>query len=339
MDAIRIDPEFQKKIPPLTDEEYAQLKENILKDREVYEPIILWKGIIIDGHNRWKIVLEHPEIIFHTREMDFPNKWAAFEWMYKNQLGRRNLTDPQRTMLIGKMHEARGYSQGGNRGNQYTKVAKRQNGVLPKSKSTSDVLAEELGLSSRTVDRAASYSKGIDAIRRVSEKAADMILSGGSGVLKKDVMRFRSMEPEDLQKVADAIISGQALPETLLDKESTPKSAIQSDQTTEPFENTPPSLQEIQAKPLSEDHSRKPRLDPEIERINAEARDLESVHEYTLDDMLTEMGEIAHTLTSQLRRVLTIRSTLLRTTDAKERVSAFLTASIHALEELRTQLK
>lgn len=35
--------------------------------------------------------------------------------MYRNQLGRRNLTDEQRTYMIGKMYEARKRSQGGDR--------------------------------------------------------------------------------------------------------------------------------------------------------------------------------------------------------------------------------
>ncbi len=56
-----------------------------------------------------------PELKWHTRELDFADKWGAFEWMYKNQLGRRNLTDEQRTMLIGKMYEARKNAQGGDR--------------------------------------------------------------------------------------------------------------------------------------------------------------------------------------------------------------------------------
>ena len=55
---LTIDPEFRDKIPPLTETEYAQLRENILADGEVYEPIVVWNGTIIDGHNRWKIFFE-----------------------------------------------------------------------------------------------------------------------------------------------------------------------------------------------------------------------------------------------------------------------------------------
>ena len=85
---FKIDPEFRDKIPPLTDAEFEQLKENILRDGEIYEPICVWNGTIVDGHNRWKVVQEHREIPYKVREMDFADKWEAFDWMYRNQLGR-----------------------------------------------------------------------------------------------------------------------------------------------------------------------------------------------------------------------------------------------------------
>ena len=47
---FKVDPEFRDKIPPLTDAEFEQLKENILRDGEVYEPICVWNGVIVDGH-------------------------------------------------------------------------------------------------------------------------------------------------------------------------------------------------------------------------------------------------------------------------------------------------
>ena len=78
---LKIDPEFRDKIPPLTDAEYEQLEENIVSDGEVYEPICVWNGIIVDGHNRYKIVQEHPEIPYRTKELQFSDKWEAFEWM------------------------------------------------------------------------------------------------------------------------------------------------------------------------------------------------------------------------------------------------------------------
>ena len=43
---LRIDPEFEGKIPPLTAEEFQQLENNILADGVVINPIIVWDGVI-----------------------------------------------------------------------------------------------------------------------------------------------------------------------------------------------------------------------------------------------------------------------------------------------------
>ena len=51
--ALKIDPEFQGKIPPLTFEELNQLEANILRDGRIINPIIVWQGLIVDGHNRY----------------------------------------------------------------------------------------------------------------------------------------------------------------------------------------------------------------------------------------------------------------------------------------------
>ena len=64
MDLI-IDPEFAEKIPPLTPDEYKQLEENILADG-ILSPLIVWNGVIVDGHNRYRILKDHPEIFWCT---------------------------------------------------------------------------------------------------------------------------------------------------------------------------------------------------------------------------------------------------------------------------------
>lgn len=115
MRQLKIDPEFRDMIPPTSAEEYLQLEKNVLEDGEVREPIVAWGDTIVDGHNRWKIILAHPEIPFKVKQMNFADKWDAKAWAYRNQLGRRNLSDEQRTYLIGKQLEAEKLSRGGDR--------------------------------------------------------------------------------------------------------------------------------------------------------------------------------------------------------------------------------
>ena len=48
---LKIDPEFQSKIPPLQFEEEQQLEQNIIAEGRLLNPIITWNGYILDGQN------------------------------------------------------------------------------------------------------------------------------------------------------------------------------------------------------------------------------------------------------------------------------------------------
>lgn len=207
---FRINTEFQNKIPPISDEEFKQLRENILTAGEVYEPLVVWNGILVDGHNRWKVIQEGKNIKWRIREEHFPDKWAAFEWMYKNQLGRRNLTDEQRTYMIGKMYEARKQSFGNHadRGDD-GKYLKRQNDAL--GGKTSIQIAKEIGVGQKTVERAEKFAKGVDALREVSPEAADMVLNGKAKVTKADIQEIGKAEQEDVEAAATAILNEMSI--------------------------------------------------------------------------------------------------------------------------------
>ena len=65
LNALKVDPEFQGKIPPLTFEELNQLEANILRDGRIINPIIVWEGLIVDGHNRFIIAKNPPKHPVH----------------------------------------------------------------------------------------------------------------------------------------------------------------------------------------------------------------------------------------------------------------------------------
>ena len=65
-----IDPEFQSQIPALTKEEFRQLEENILSEGTVLSPLIVWGNILVDGHSRYQILRQHPEIPYTTRSIE-----------------------------------------------------------------------------------------------------------------------------------------------------------------------------------------------------------------------------------------------------------------------------
>lgn len=62
---LKIDKEFKTLIPPLSPTEYEQLEANIIADG-CREPIVIWNGYIIDGHNRYEICKKNQvPAIFH----------------------------------------------------------------------------------------------------------------------------------------------------------------------------------------------------------------------------------------------------------------------------------
>lgn len=273
---LKIDPEFRDKIPALTEAEFEQLKENILSDGEVYEPIVTWNDTIVDGHNRWRIICENWETLkdkFRTKPMDFADKWEAFEWMYKKQLGRRNLTEEQKTYMIGKMYEARKKSVGAQKGNVNAEKQCAQNEHIEKTPNrTAESIAAEVGVGRETVKRSEKFSKGVDALRESNPEAADAVLKGNSGATKAEISELPSKTAGEIKKVAEDILSGE--------------------------------IKKKREKPDKENLAA-------IGKIVDEMHDASNVKEYTMDMLVEDIQINGKMAVDMLRSILTSHSTLL----------------------------
>lgn len=291
---LKIDPEFRDKIPPLTDAEYEQLRENILSAGEIYEPIVTWNGVIVDGHNRYRVYRENPKVKYRTREMDFPDKWAAFEWMYKNQLGRRNLTDEQRTYMIGKMYEARKNSVGNG------KSERAENGTFQKSQiatngrplRTDELVGEELGVNHATVHRSYRFAKGVDAIKEVSPVAANKILRGEANTTKSAIGAVAKLGKEEQAVVAKAIERGNRY-----------------------------RGEQKQDAPVAQIPTRIPTNNKTLtDEIYSQMRDTGRESTFDLDDLCEEIRVNGDDYVRSLRTTISIRTVLLSDKEARDRV-------------------
>ena len=91
MNNIQIDEELENLLPKLEVEKYNLLRADIIKNGCI-NPIIVWNGLIVDGHNRYRICKEN-NIEFKTKEMNFANKQEAMIWAWTTQKARRNVDD------------------------------------------------------------------------------------------------------------------------------------------------------------------------------------------------------------------------------------------------------
>jgi len=100
MQELKINKEFQSLIPPLSADEYAGLEKDLLNNGfdTKLGLIIIWNGILIDGHNRYEICRKH-NISFKTAEKEFTDETDVKIWIIKNQFNRRNLTPFSRSEL------------------------------------------------------------------------------------------------------------------------------------------------------------------------------------------------------------------------------------------------
>ncbi len=199
MDRLIIDPEFRDKIPPLTEDEFSLLEENILSDGAVFSPLIVWNGTILDGHNRYEIIQKHPELTYAVHNMSFANRYEALSWICKNQLGRRNLTPQQKKYLIGQRYEAEKMAHGGER------VATVQNEPLPSSHKTRAQIADDTSTSESYVMRAGWYAQGVDAAEEALPGIKQEILTGTIKPTETAVAAVAKAAPEERPKLAAAL--------------------------------------------------------------------------------------------------------------------------------------
>ena len=177
---LKIDPEFQSKIPPLTFEELNLLETNILEEGRILNPLIVWNGLIVDGHNRFAILKNHPEIKYTVLEKEFANRYEAIVWICRNQLGRRNLKPEQFKYVLGQQYEAEKLATNFN-GNRFTSGDKTrcgQNVHTYKPERTAERIARENNTNEKAVRRAGQFSKGVDAAEKVAPGIKQEILSG-----------------------------------------------------------------------------------------------------------------------------------------------------------------
>ena len=149
--SLKVNPEFQALIPPLADDEYKRLEASLVNNGwEGWRgPILVWDGVIVDGHNRYRICQEHG-IAFTTKEMHFSDEDSAKLFIIDNQLKRRNLPPAaigdlklEEKALVAKQAEKRLHlSQG--RGKKGTpnlgEVSNKHDG------ETLEVLARDIGI-------------------------------------------------------------------------------------------------------------------------------------------------------------------------------------------------
>ena len=215
---LKIDERIREQLFPLRNDEVRELERSILEEG-IREPLTAWERdgelILIDGHHRYEIAVKHG-LPFEVVTREFEDIDDVLEWMDRNQLGRRNLTDEQRAVIIGRLYERRKKQHGGDRKsaesvNDKTTVNKLENNQVVNlttcsgSAATAREVAEEIGVGEKTVRRAAAFTEALDRVREENPEAAERILKGEVRDAVTALPEVARKKPELLSAVAEKI--------------------------------------------------------------------------------------------------------------------------------------
>lgn len=203
---LKINKHFKKLISPISLKDYKHLEESILKNG-CREPLIVWRNMIIDGHNRYEICTNF-KVPFNIKEVDFDNINEVTSWICINQIRRRNISEETRRYLIGKRYDSEKVL-GIKLPPDLNKNAKNNIDISiyknaeDKETCTQTVerFSEEFNLSERTIRQYASYSRIIDELTKDEPELMSEILAGKVKISYKNILKLSRLSPNAINKI------------------------------------------------------------------------------------------------------------------------------------------
>lgn len=197
---ITIDKQFAALIPATSDAEDAEFERSVLQDGRILTPLIVWKhqNILLDGHRRSRLMAKHPTLKSPPPVvLDLESRQEAHDWIIHHQLTKRNVTPEQRRYLLGKLYLDHKPPRG------------RVKSVEASDLENAKKLAENEGVSEKTVRESANFAEAVDAVAEVSKEIKKAVLSGDVKATTKDLEAVADLPAKKAAAVAKKVESGE----------------------------------------------------------------------------------------------------------------------------------
>lgn len=192
---ISID-ELKELIKPLQEDEYEQLKVNIiqngcqdtLKIWQTFENVVNPDGesseeifVLVDGHNRFKICNEN-RIPYNISIMNFESLEDVKSFMIDLQLGRRNVNPLEVSYYRGLQY------------NRFKWIGLQQD-KDEDSKKTAVAIGEHYNVDERTIRRDGQFAEGLEML---TKELKNEVLEGKVKVTKKDLQKLGKIKSNNV---------------------------------------------------------------------------------------------------------------------------------------------
>ena len=140
-----IDATIKHFLPPTLEIDTELLEEQIKATGGPEQPLVVWdeQNVLVDGHRRLEIC-QRCNLPYQVIRKSFPDRRAAELWIMQEQLSRRNVTDHDRAVWIGRLMKSR---QMGERKGE-----------------AAAIVSEAVGIGKRTAYRMSEYERAFSSL-------------------------------------------------------------------------------------------------------------------------------------------------------------------------------
>ena len=210
---LLIDREFMNLTVPLPQDEQERLERSLLRDG-CRNPVVTWRGVILDGHKRFRFCT-YEEIDFEVTEMEFASRDEAVIWVCSKRIDQVDRKSPAFRYLVGKWYIAKKavnkelrkiHWTGGGHAAPAEKERRLPDDIPYKNRhdspwATSYRLGEEIGLGRSAVEGNGDYAKAMDVISNVEPALFEAIMREDVRFMRKEVIAMSKLDEKELGSI------------------------------------------------------------------------------------------------------------------------------------------
>ena len=199
---LHTDQEFMRMCIPLSQKETEQLEQSIIREG-CHEPITIWRGLILDGHKRYKIC-SYEDIDYVIKEEYFDNRDEVVIWICRNRIRKLNKSSAAYKYLVGKWYNCQ---------KKVNRVQKRlypdltgelrvhENSQTRAYDRACMQLAAELGVHRATVEKYGGYATALETIYEKEPAMFHAIISGDVCFTYKEIREIMTLEQKTMYRL------------------------------------------------------------------------------------------------------------------------------------------
>lgn len=197
-------PELMRLSIPFPHEEMEKLESSLIENGCI-EPILIWNGLILDGHKRYKICVEE-NIDFEIEELEFEDINEAAIWVCSHRIDQYDKKSTTYQYLIGKWYaiqkivnfEKRKKSGNISFSKKYTK---NPDETYCHYGHTSITMGVELGINRSTVEKYRRLSESMDRLDTIEPMLYQAILSGEVEFSQNEIIRMMNYDNKTISMI------------------------------------------------------------------------------------------------------------------------------------------